>query len=78
MVDEINEIGKKLKADYEEIDFRFLDILSDDMEEYNEILRMVDSGLVSLPVTIINDLPRFHGGLEYQDIKDVIDKKVDC
>lgn len=77
MADEINEIGKKLKADYKEVDFKFLDILSDDMEEYNEILKMVDSGLVSLPITIINDLPRFHGGLEYQEIKNVIDKKVD-
>ena len=77
MLSEINEIGNRLKADYEELEFQFLDILSDNVEEYNEILKMVDGGLVSLPITIINELPRFHGGLEYQEIKDVIEKKVD-
>ncbi len=52
----------------------FVDILSDDITEYIEILKMVDSGLVSLPVTLINGLPRFHGGLEYQEIREVIDE----
>lgn len=64
-----------MKIDFPQIEVKFLDILSDDVEKYNDILKMVDSGLVTLPITLLNELPRFHGGLNYEEIKEIILEK---
>lgn len=79
LLNQVDEIKIRLKLDYpkKEIQLYFLDVQSDDVSKFDEILMMVERGLVSLPITIINGLPRLHGSLEYEDIKDVLDKKVD-
>lgn len=70
---EVKAIAEKIEKDFpDKVAVDFLDIFSDDVEEYSEILKMVDGGLVELPITLINSLPRFHGGLNYEDIKETL------
>ncbi|QNO13649.1 hypothetical protein HYG86_02130 [Alkalicella caledoniensis] len=72
----MNSIKEKLTKDFAgKANIEFVDIFSDDVQEYSEILKMVDSGLVTLPITLVNNLPRFHGGLNYDDIKELLESR---
>ena len=48
----------------------YVDIQSKEMKKYPTIAKML--GMVRLPLIVINDEPRFHGGLSVSSIEDTI------
>ncbi len=52
------------------VKFSYVDVQSDEMKNYPSILKIL--GMVRLPLTVINDEPRFHGSLSERMIEDAI------
>ena len=50
--------------------FSYVDVQSKEMKKYPGIKKML--GIVRLPLTVINDEPRFQGGLSVTSIEDAI------
>ncbi|HUL38597.1 MAG TPA: hypothetical protein VLW47_13020 [Thermodesulfobacteriota bacterium] len=50
--------------------FSYVDVQSKEMKKYPGIQKML--GMVRLPLTVINDEPRFQGGLSVTSIEDAI------
>jgi len=57
------KFGKAVRLSY-------VDVQSKEMKKYPSIKKML--GMVRLPLTVINDEPRFHGGLSVTSIEDAI------
>ena len=50
--------------------FSYVDVQSKEMKKYPSIAKML--GMARLPLIVINDEPRFHGGLSVSSIEDAI------
>lgn len=72
MKEDAEELGLSLKEKFgEQVDFRFIDIASDEIGSYPEIKEILNR--VRLPLTVINGAPRFHGGLAQDMIEDAVE-----
>ncbi|MBO8137188.1 MAG: hypothetical protein H0Z40_03505 [Desulfotomaculum sp.] len=61
-----------MEAKYQDlISVKFVDLINDDLGPYPEVKKLV--GRFNPPLVVINNEPRFHGGLSV----DVISKAVD-
>lgn len=52
----VNNFGEAIK-------FRYIDTWSDEIQEYPQIVKILDK--VRLPLTVINGEPRFQGGFSF-------------
>jgi len=52
------------------VQFSYVDVQSKEMKKYPGIMKLL--GMVRLPLIVINDEPRFHGGLS----QDMIEKAI--
>lgn len=52
------------------VQFSYVDVQGKEMKKYPSIAKML--GSVRLPLTVINDEPRFHGGLSMDMIEGAI------
>ncbi len=50
--------------------FRYVDIRSEEIMEYPEIVKILDQ--VRLPLTVINGEPKFHGGFNFGMIAEAV------
>ena len=71
----MEEQAQDLKNHLEEkfgnaVRFSYVDVQSKEMKKYPGIKEML--GMVRLPLTVINDEPRFHGSLSVNSIEDAI------
>lgn len=53
-----------------EVDVRFVDVSTEAIKEYPSIEKVLPK--VRLPLTVINNEPRFHGGLSIDVISDAL------
>lgn len=73
MKDEAVELETELQNSFgPEVEFKFVDITTPDINEYPEIASIL--GRVRLPLTVINGKPRFHGGLSAEMIGQAINE----
>ena len=52
------------------VQFSYVDVQSEEMKGYPGILKIL--GNIRLPLTVLNDEPRFHGGLSMDMIEKAI------
>ena len=72
MKDDAEDFGVTLKEKFgDKVDFTFIDVVSDEFENYPDIKEILDK--VRLPLTVINGKPRFHGGLAPDMITDAVE-----
>ncbi len=62
-----NYLGEKFGS---AVKFSYVDVQGKDMKKYSGIAKML--GAVRLPLTVINNEPRFQGGLSLEMIQDAI------
>ena len=53
------------------ITLQFIDVNEDNLDKYEAVKKLLDSG-ISLPVTAIDGVPRFYGGLSVQMIYEAV------
>ncbi len=71
MEDQAEDIKNHLEEKFgKAVQFSYVDVQSKEMKKYPGIKKML--GMVRLPLTVINDEPRFHGGLSASSIEDAI------
>ena len=62
MKQEAEELSVALKGDFgDDITFKFVDVSTDELNQYPSIAGILPK--VRLPLTVINNEPRFHGGI---------------
>ncbi len=60
-----------MRAEFgERISFSYIDVFSEAVHGYPDILKILDK--VRLPLIVLNGQPRFHGGLSVPDVQPVI------
>ncbi|MDF9409641.1 hypothetical protein L7E55_14995 [Pelotomaculum isophthalicicum JI] len=59
----------------EAIQYTYVDVQSNEMENYPDITKILDR--VRLPLTVINGEPRFHGGFSKEMISEVVSELVE-
>ncbi len=52
------------------VDFSYVDVFSEEMKKYPDILKILDK--VRLPLIVLNGQPRFHGGFSLNMIAGAI------
>lgn len=73
MREEAEELKDALVKNFGDvIKFRYIDVRSEELKEYPQVVKILDK--VRLPLTVINGEPRFHGGFSYLMISDAIRK----
>ncbi len=71
MEDQADDIKNDLEEKFgNAVRFSYVDVQSKEMKKYPRIKKML--GMVRLPLVVINDEPRFHGGLSISSIEDAI------
>ena len=55
----------------DQVNLTFIDVLIDDLDKHPASKQALEDGL-DLPITVINGLARFYGGLSVQDIYEAI------
>lgn len=64
-------MGTALKNDFgEEVMVKFVDVSSDELNQYPNIASILPR--VRLPLTVINNEPRFHGGISAEVITNAL------
>ncbi len=62
MKQEAEELGTTLKGDFgDDVTTKFVDVSTEEVNQYPNITAIL--GKVRLPLTVINNEPRFHGGI---------------
>ncbi|MBM7854273.1 hypothetical protein JOC37_000646 [Desulfohalotomaculum tongense] len=62
-----------MKAKYgDAVSIGFVDLMQDDLSPYPEVKKLV--GRFNPPLVVINDEPRFHGGLSVEMISEAVDE----
>ncbi|MCL2336462.1 MAG: hypothetical protein FWC60_03465 [Firmicutes bacterium] len=71
MKQEAEELGSTLKNDFGDgVNIKFVDVSSAEVNQYPDITPIL--GRVRLPLTVINNEPRFHGGLSAEVITNAL------
>jgi hypothetical protein len=71
MKEQAEEVRDHLSKKFgERVSFSYVDVQSKEMKKYPGIKKIV--GSVRLPLTVINDEPRFQGGLSAETIEGAI------
>jgi hypothetical protein len=56
------------------VSVEYIDLFSDEEESFAEIRDLLEQGLISAPVVIINGVPKMHGGIPSTLIKTEVEK----
>lgn len=76
MKDEAGELAVKLKDVFgDRVECAFINVKTNEIKNYPEVEKILDR--VRLPLTVINDQPRFHGGLNQEMIIDAVKEQLD-
>jgi len=71
MEEQAQDLKNHLKEKFgNAVQFSYVDVQSKEMKKYPGVIKML--GMVRLPLTMINNEPRFHGGLSVSSIEDAI------
>ncbi len=71
MKQEAEELGSTLKGDFgDDVSTKFVDVSTDEVNQYPNIVSIL--GRVRLPLTVINNEPRFHGGISAEVITNAL------
>ena len=71
MKQEAEELGIALKGSFgDEVNVKFVDVSTEAVKDYPKIESILPR--VRLPLTVINDEPRFHGGISVEVISDAL------
>lgn len=71
MKDEAEDLSTALRQNFgDEVNVKFVDVTSEEIKEYPKISSILPR--VRLPLTVINDEPRFHGGLSAEAISNAV------
>lgn len=74
MEEAVRAVAAALTEEYgQRVVVEYVDIMSGDIKDYPEVLQLVRGGY-GFPLTFINDIPKFAGGLSLPMIKKVIDE----
>jgi len=64
-------LGLALKENFgDEVDVKFVDVSTDELKDYPKIASILPR--VRLPLTVINEEPRFHGGISTEVISNAL------
>jgi len=72
-------LAEELKTDMDYnypsvVSVEYIDLFSDEEESFPEIRDLLEQGLISAPVIIINGVPKMHGGIPSTLIKTEVEK----
>jgi len=72
-------LTEELKSDMDDnypsvVSVEYIDLFSDEEESFPEIRELLDQGVISAPVVIINGVPKMHGGIPSTLIKTEVEK----
>lgn len=71
--EDFEEFASQLTQKYgDNVSVGFVDLLKDDLTPYPEVKKLM--GRFNPPLVVINNEPRFHGGLSVQTISEAIDE----
>ncbi|MBF7082620.1 hypothetical protein IT084_06455 [Desulfallas sp. Bu1-1] len=71
MKEEAEDLSIALKESFgDQVNVKFVDVTTEEMKEYPKIASILPR--VRLPLTVINDEPRFHGGISAEVISDAV------
>ncbi len=71
MKEEAEDLSIALKKSFgDEVSVKFVDVTTDEIKEYPKIASILPR--VRLPLTVINNEPRFHGGLSAEVISNAL------
>jgi hypothetical protein len=71
MQEQAEEVRNHLKEKFgDTVGFSYVDVQSKEMEKYPGIVKML--GMLRLPITVINNEPRFQGGFALNMIENAI------
>jgi hypothetical protein len=71
MKQEAEDLGLALKENFgDEVDVKFVDVSTDELKDYPKIASILPR--VRLPLTVINEEPRFHGGISTEVISNAL------
>ena len=71
MKQEAEELSVALKGDFgDDITIKFVDVSTDELNQYPNIAGILPK--VRLPLTVINNEPRFHGGISAEVITNAL------
>lgn len=71
MKQEAEELGTALKNDFgDDVNVKFVDVSTDELNQYPNIANILPR--VRLPLTVINNEPRFHGGISAEVITNAL------
>ena len=69
------ELKSDMDANYPSVvSVEYIDLFSDGEESFPEIRDLLDQGLISAPIVIINGVPKIHGGIPSALIKTEVEK----
>jgi len=64
-------LGLALKENFgDKVDVKFVDVSTDELKDYPKIVSILPR--VRLPLTVINEEPRFHGGISAEVISNAL------
>ena len=71
MKQETEELSSTLKGDFgDDVNIKFVDVSTAEVNQYPNITQILDR--VRLPLTVINNEPRFHGGISAEVITNTL------
>lgn len=71
MQEQAEDFKEELQAKFgERVKCSYIDIMSDEMHEYPDIVKILDQ--VRLPLIALNGKPRFHGGFSLKEVQPAI------
>ncbi len=71
MKQEAEELGIALKNDFgDDVTVKFVDVSTEELHQYPNIASILPR--VRLPLTVINNEPRFHGGISVEVISSAL------
>lgn len=71
MKEEAEDLSVALQESFgDQVKVKFVDVTTEEMKEYPKINSILPR--VRLPLTVINDEPRFHGGISAEVISDAL------
>lgn len=70
-----DELQKEMSHSYPfVVSVEYIDLFTDDENEFPEIRELLRHGAINTPVILINGIPKIHGGIPYSVIRKEIEK----
>ena len=70
-----NELRNDLNANYPSVtSVKYIDLFNDEGDGFTEIRELLNQGIITAPIVLINGIPKIHGGIPSTLIKVEVEK----